>query len=847
MLTTLFSISFTSCIDTDVDPVVEAIYAAQADLIAAQTAVQNAEAGYLAAQAAHEQAMADWTDAQAAQVDVITAGFEADNAQQALVYAQELLLLMAETQQNVAAAQNAMELAQIEFEAELAAAIAAMEEAGIQVAVGYTNDYRKAMSVANSIWTQLLSAQANLANANLMLIDPDGMGPDDDISYAYHLAMLGSAVTVAEANVVDIQANLDLLNSYAADPILALEALEAQVPELRAEYEALKQDEAAQDEVINALIFDRLERNEYESEFWNTLSDYNSAVGQKNNRLTSIENAEDAISDWEDDLADYASELLFLTNAANTAAGAQSTAAGAQTAANTAWVTADADLTTLEGVIAGLEASLQAAATTLAGFQSAYDMGIGTATTNATNAATAVTNAETGVTNAVTDFELWRDRFEAFPNGGYFWEDTTSPSTTLGDTVLGLQTDVTGVAVATYVKIDGYTWNDVALPVGPSAGDTYSPNSIEVAQSLTVNIGDVILPPGGTLTYAQYILSDNVLLVGGVRYFLEVGLDDEVTSNLAGMNAAASVLGNEDQMDVLPVLTDGATGGTDAYSILWDAMLAQVIADDYVLHFGDALAAQQIVYDDLEAIFSDELALLDAAQALEASTAATLSSANTALGLANTALGLANGAVTAFTACDEVCIQNNIDNAESNILVWEDSLLSIQARLDAHLAILTALQPQLTDLGIEFTFEIDAVTGIGTFDVTNDTVGGPSSWVDIRAALIAEYQIAWDIDQAIQIVQDKRTMVNDLISDWNSSYNTFVNTTIPNIEASLVTAMTTVEEAKAALALATNGEAAAIANIEYLEALVLTLEQRYANAIAIADGYKALMDAALGN
>ncbi|MFK5958985.1 MAG: hypothetical protein QM495_08975, partial [Lutibacter sp.] len=58
MLTTLFSISFTSCIDTNVDPAVEAIYAAQADLIAAQTAVQNAEADYLTAQAAAEQAQA---------------------------------------------------------------------------------------------------------------------------------------------------------------------------------------------------------------------------------------------------------------------------------------------------------------------------------------------------------------------------------------------------------------------------------------------------------------------------------------------------------------------------------------------------------------------------------------------------------------------------------------------------------------------------------------------------------------------------------------------------------------------------------------------------------------------
>ena len=65
MIATLFSASFTSCIDNEVSPVVEAIYEAQADLIAAQAAVQQAEAALLEAQAAAEQAQAALLLAQA--------------------------------------------------------------------------------------------------------------------------------------------------------------------------------------------------------------------------------------------------------------------------------------------------------------------------------------------------------------------------------------------------------------------------------------------------------------------------------------------------------------------------------------------------------------------------------------------------------------------------------------------------------------------------------------------------------------------------------------------------------------------------------------------------------------
>ena len=66
MLAALFSTSFTSCIDGEVSHVVESLYQAQADLLAAQAGVLEAEAALLMAQAETEASQADLLDAQAA-------------------------------------------------------------------------------------------------------------------------------------------------------------------------------------------------------------------------------------------------------------------------------------------------------------------------------------------------------------------------------------------------------------------------------------------------------------------------------------------------------------------------------------------------------------------------------------------------------------------------------------------------------------------------------------------------------------------------------------------------------------------------------------------------------------
>jgi len=89
IITALFSASFTSCIDNEVSPLVQAIYASQATLIEAQTAVQNAEATLLAAQAETELAQAaSLADLTAAQVLQLIADANFTDAQSAMLAAE---------------------------------------------------------------------------------------------------------------------------------------------------------------------------------------------------------------------------------------------------------------------------------------------------------------------------------------------------------------------------------------------------------------------------------------------------------------------------------------------------------------------------------------------------------------------------------------------------------------------------------------------------------------------------------------------------------------------------------------------------------------------------------------
>ena len=462
MLTALFSVTFTSCIDNEVSPVVEAIYEAQADLIAAQAGVQNAEAAYLLAQANAENAQAALIAANAAQVEVQTAGMAENNAYQAAQHEQYLLTLVAQTNLNVATAENALALAQVAFETQLAAAIAAMEAAGAQLAVGYAYNYMWAMNHANDIMSDLLSARANLASAELMQTVNEN---DDTVSWAFALAQLQGAVASNLAKKADLITAIAAMEAYIANPSTPeaiISGLKAQNIAYHEAMEAKEIEMQVQYNKIMAIYNQNGVRDVLDGRVAEALEDHNDAVEDKNDRLEWIADAQEDVDDLSAALATYAADLTAATNAVTTsttdynnawtalgekdsqgnslktannslfgtyftysgktsgpeAIGASATKYAAPANLQQVYVNAridklkaEADLQAYQNDFDALVATYNAAAAELAVQQNAFDTSsyagdLATANTNYNTALTARNNAQTAYAAAKTAFEL---------------------------------------------------------------------------------------------------------------------------------------------------------------------------------------------------------------------------------------------------------------------------------------------------------------------------------------------------------------------------------------------------------------------------------------------------------
>jgi len=389
------------------------------------------------------------------------------------------------------------------------------------------------------------------------------------------------------------------------------------------------------------------------------------------------------------------------------------------------------------------------------------------------------------------------------------------------------------------------------------------------------------------------------------QIYIEVESDDTSLTNLQTFNIATNMLGNNDfsardfdivtpnylvdtaddsaTYDVSPDAITGKDNTTSiieasdeftAYAVLWNAQLAVAIAQDAFDTGEDGLIAAQEAFDYQKELFDVGVANLAVLKSTMDTASDDKDAAEEAVDDAWVALGqsFAEGEVgdtprevgdavptDSLTLSEvlynaEIVLDTHLDTdvatyegwivtKEDNIATWEAENVKLQVLIDAQYAVVAELLGELTAIGVEYTFEVDD-DGLGQFTVTNDLSG---NYTDLSAEIIAANKVLWDIDQEIAIVQDKRTMANALISQWDSSYDTFVNTTIPGLESSLVIAQTDLAKAEAALALAENEETAATANIAYLQALIDTYLGRHANALAIAAKYKALLDAALAS
>ena len=792
LLTALLSVNFTSCIETDPSPIVEAIYAAQADLIAAQATVQTAEANYLAAQAAAEQANADLLTAQAANWDALTAGIVEGNAYAAAQNEQALLLLVAQTNRDVAAAQNALALANQQFEVDMAELVAELEAAGVQLAADYAYSYRYAMMAANDILEDRLDAEADLATAMLMV------NADEDVTWAYFLTQLEGDIAGYTATKAGLEAAIASMEAYMADPSTAeaqLSALQASYDDFEAMIDAKEIALQVKENEIMAIYDAHNSTNDIVDRYEDAEGDLNDMLSDKEDVEDDIADAQDDIADWTTDLADYAAALALLeadVTAAQAAFDAAETAQeDAEDASDLADAAAAAALIVRDDLVTALSllnAAYQTAIANYATEQGIFDAGLPAATLAVTTAQANVDAAVAAELIAQADYDAKKAAFELLPGGptGFVW--------TAGvDGALGIHADATTVTNSYYVV--NATDNGVdALTLVAGAGVDYT---------------------GTYGTYAAF-LADATAGTLAPTDFYNVGADD-----IAGGT-------NADRLDAALVALTIAENAIAPLVVIRDA------AQDSLDNFGDDLADAIVEYNIQKDFYDNGVADLAAAElALTAADAAAVTAQDTEddadadLVDAQDDLDDAEAAVTAFEACDEDCIQDNIDDANANIADWNEILAAMQPVIDAKQAVVDSLQAEY-DAAVEGYFS--------------------SLSPEDHAAIIALWQEAWVMEEEIDTLEDQQDLVWDLIDlydDLDIDDLDDLAGYLADYKDDLQDACDDLEMAQVALAEAQVEEAAEVAYIEYLQALVDTLNLRYANAMAIADAYKALMDAAL--
>ena len=789
MITALFSTSFTSCIDNEVSPLVEAIYSAQAGLMAAQTAVQNAEADLLTAQAAAEQAQADLLAAQAAQVDAITAGIIADDAYDAAVREQALRVLAAQTDLDVATAQNDLAIAQANFDIEMAALMAQIQAAGVELAATYATQYSNTMTAANSTLSQRLTAEANLATAQLM--------QTGGVSWTYFLAQLEAAVFTNQANVTALEAAIANLEAYMQDPATPeaqFTMWDDRIAELDALLAAKDAEKEAKMNEITALADLQDSRDEIVTRYEDALADLEDAQADKQDFLDDISSAQDDIQMWQDLIDNYAADLAAAQAAVTAAETAEATAYAALTAATTAWNTADAALTTatnelndLNTALAALDASYQAAIADLANEQALYDAGIAGANATLAAAQAALVAGEAAVVAAQADYDAKLAVFVADPTG-FVWEAGVNGA-------LGLHADATTVTASYYVVNSANNGVD-ALTLTPGTGTDQT---------------------GAYATYALFLAEAQAGNLAPLDFY-DVGTDDVA----GGTNA--------DRLDAAVV---ALTAAQDAIQPLQDAVDAAQLTVDT---FGDALAAALVVFNEQQDLYDNQVALVAAAEAALATATSDEAAADAALTAATNAWNLADAALTAadnaLAALDSpATLQGWIDSANADIADWQATIDVIQPVIDAYQAVVDGLQA-----------EYDAYIASEGYITSNDA--------DIEAQLIAAWNEWYALDAeytALSNEQDLAQNMWDVYDDWGTDSLGDLATTLAGLQTSLVTAMDDLAAAQAALAEGQADEAADQAYIAYLQALVDTLDARYANQMALAAEYYALMQAALAS
>jgi len=788
MMVTLFSVSFTSCIDNEVSPVVEAIYGAQADLLAAQAGVQNAEAAYLLAQANAENAYAAWQTAQAAQVAAITAGIVADNAYEALQHEQDLRALVASTDLAVETAQNALALAQVQFQANMAAAIAAMEAAGAQIAVGYAIDYRNAMWVVNNLKSDKLALEGTLANKQLML--------NGGVTWEFYLEGLNSDLSDLNASVAAKQAAIAAYEAYLLDP----NTPEAQITAMEAQIAALEEanhDMDVQIEVINNQIQDVFIQMGETSDVINQHNFWTGVLNFHEGLKEGYENANIAlqvdIDLWQSALDDYPAALAAFELALSDAETAQADADAAEGVANTALDDANDVLSAAQTVLSDLNAELAfldasyndpvtGAIAVYADAQDTYDAGLPAAEAAVDAAELALAAGEAAVSAAQIDYNAKLAAFELNPTG-FVW--TAGPNG-----ALGLHADAT-TATDSYREVNSGDNGVLALSLSAGAG---------------------IDKTGTYGTYAAFLADATAGTLAPGDYYNVGGDDVAQGTNAERLNAAVATL----------TAAQDAIAGLEA-----DVTAAELALTNFTQIWLDAKAAfeaQRDLYNGQVTLVADAQADVDAAQAIVDAAQIVWDDAVIALDEADIALAEAQDDLDAFLLLPDedglaVLISDaNDTKAQNNLLIAEEVLLiaHVQADLD----------------GIEVAYQaaLSAPLNAALFVQFLELVHSRSALQDQKGAN--------------NIMADQLQDVIDAMGNGNLDS---IQTLIDDCNDAIAVLLGQIEAKEVQIAQGEVSVELLNAEIANIQAQIATLTVRIANAQAIADKYKALMDAALAS
>lgn len=559
MLTTLFSVTFTSCIDNQVSDAVDQVYLAQAEFLQAQAALKDAEAQYQLARAASESANAQLILANTAAIEASTAGVIIGNSQTAALNANTLTLAAATLATNLetaagllAAAQSANQVAMVT----LSNAVAAAKNLLLTSLYG---DYTARIAALDLLENGKLVKLTAIATQQLYL----SSGGTE--SMAFIQTQLVANLAALQAGLANAQAEITRLEGLTVDNARQdVTDLQAEIADLKDANAALGVEKYAKENAVTVTKAAWLAASQEYLAVTNKESEISTLEGVIEAHQADIDAAQAAIDEANANVlalpaATAALAAVDTTTAFNAVVAAKLVVTTKQGLVGTNYVTTgattdDPKITSTPKTVAKAwdnvyNAELLAiqknatydsiskylAPSTTLGYPYVYLNELELNLASAINIVSGTLPASIVAAQAIYDAALLRETaaqaaYNANP-GGSTWTDgddsTVGGPTFFDNTFIGDHTD--GLIVTSYKRVA--TWTEL-----PAASDNWYPATYTVAATIPA------IPTSGAITYAIFdatapISGGDVADVNKV-YYVEVEGDDSPTVNVTEMHLA---------------------------------------------------------------------------------------------------------------------------------------------------------------------------------------------------------------------------------------------------------------------------------------------------------------------